>query len=329
MKFVRRTSLAATGVAVLLTGSQLAAVGATDDRAGTTLQAPDIPVENVQAHLAELQRIADENGGSRSTGEPGYQASVHWIAATLEGAGYAVAVQEFTTWFGATSWNVIAETPDGDPNSVVMAGAHLDAVVAGINDNGSGTAGVLETALQWAASGQTPTSKLRFAFWGAEEDGLIGSTYYVDNLPADQLAAIQAYVNFDMIGSPNPGYFVYDDNPAGTELRDLLTAEFAERGVESEYINVGGRSDHASFVDAGIPTGGTFTGAEGIKSEAQAAKWGGTAGAPFDQCYHHACDTVDNIDATALDVNSDVIADIVWQLAGAPAAELDDLAPAA
>jgi aminopeptidase S len=329
MKFVHRMSLAATGVAVLLTGSQLAAVGALEDRAGTTLAAPDIPVENVQAHLAELQRIADENGGSRATGQPGYRASVDWIAATLQGAGYTVTVQEFTTWFGETSWNVIAETAGGDPNSVVMAGAHLDAVVAGINDNGSGSAGVLETALQWAASGQTPTSKLRFAFWGAEEDGLIGSSHYVETLPADQLSAIQAYVNFDMIGSPNPGYFVYDDNPAGNELRDLLTAEFAERGIESEFIDVQGRSDHASFIDAGIPTGGTFTGAEGIKTDAQAAKWGGTAGEPFDVCYHQSCDTVDNIDPTALDVNSDIIADVIWQLAGAPAAELDELAPAA
>jgi aminopeptidase S len=328
MKLARRMSLAATGVAVLLTGTQLAASGASGG-AGTVAQAPDIPVENVQAHLAELQRIADENGGSRATGQPGYQASVDWVAATLQGAGYNVTVQEFTTWFGETSWNVIAETAGGDPASVVMAGAHLDAVVAGINDNGSGSAGLLETALQWAASGQTPTSKLRFAFWGAEEDGLIGSTYYVDNLPSDQLSAIQAYLNFDMIGSPNPGYFVYDDNPAGTELRDLLTAEFAERGIQSEYIDVGGRSDHASFIDAGIPTGGTFTGAEGIKSAEQAAKWGGTAGEAFDVCYHQSCDTVANINATALDVNSDIIADVIWQLAGAGATELEELAPAA
>jgi aminopeptidase S len=324
MRLTRRTSLAATGVAVLFTGTQL--VAATGDTSTAVAAAPDIPVENVQAHLAELQRIADENGGSRSTGSAGYQASVDWVAATLQTAGYSVTVQEFTTWFGETSWNVIAETAGGDPGAVVMAGAHLDAVVAGINDNGSGSAGLLETALQWAASGQTPTSKLRFAFWGAEEDGLIGSSYYVDNLPAEELSAVQAYLNFDMIGSPNPGYFVYDDNPAGTELRDLLTAEFAERGIESEYIDVGGRSDHASFIDAGIPTGGTFTGAEGIKSDEQAAKWGGTAGEPFDVCYHQSCDTVDNIDATALDVNSDIIADVVWQLAGAGATEL---APAA
>jgi aminopeptidase S len=329
MRLVHRMSLAAAGVAVLLTGSQLSAAGAPDGPTATVAPAPDIPIENVQAHLAELQRIADENGGDRATGQPGYRASVDWVAATLEAAGYVVTVQEFTTWFGETSWNVIAETSGGDPGSVVMAGAHLDAVVAGINDNGSGSAGVLETALQWAASGQTPTSKLRFAFWGAEEQGLIGSSHYVETLPADQLSAIQAYLNFDMIGSPNPGYFVYDDNPAGTELRDLLTAEFAERGIQSEYIDVGGRSDHASFIDAGIPTGGTFTGAEGIKSADQAAKWGGTAGQPFDVCYHQACDTVDNIDAAALDAHADVIADVVWQLAGAGASELDSLAPAA
>ncbi|HYJ70326.1 MAG TPA: M28 family peptidase [Nocardioidaceae bacterium] len=205
MRLARKTSLAATGLAVLLTGAPLAAVNAYDPDSTTVAAAPDIPVENVQAHLAELQRIADENGGSRATGQPGYQASVDWIRSTLEGAGYTVSVQEFTTWSGDTSWNVIAETADGDPSSVVMAGAHLDAVVAGINDNGSGTAGLLETALQWAASGQTPTSKLRFAFWGAEEDGLVGSSHYVDSLSPDELSTIKAYLNFDMIGSPNPG----------------------------------------------------------------------------------------------------------------------------
>ena len=329
MSFAHKLSLAATtGAALLMTGSQLAAVGAPEDRA-TIAKAPDIPVENVQAHLAELQRIADENGGSRATGEPGYRASVDWIAATLESAGYAVTIQEFESRSGSPSWNVLAETPGGDPSSVVMAGAHLDAVAAGINDNGSGSAGVLETALQWAAGGQTPTSKLRFAFWGAEEDGLVGSSHYVDNLPAEELAAIQAYLNFDMIGSPNPGYFVYDDNPAGNELRDLLTAEFAERGVESEFIDVQARSDHASFIDAGIATGGTFTGAEGVKTEEQAAKWGGAAGEPYDACYHQTCDTVDNIDPIALDVHSDVIADIVWQLAGAEAEQWEELTPAA
>jgi len=328
MRLARKTSLAATGLAVLLTGAPLAAVNAYDPDSTTVAAAPDIPVENVQAHLAELQRIADENGGSRATGQPGYQASVDWIRSTLEGAGYTVSVQEFTTWSGDTSWNVIAETADGDPSSVVMAGAHLDAVVAGINDNGSGTAGLLETALQWAASGQTPTSKLRFAFWGAEEDGLVGSSHYVDSLSPDELSTIKAYLNFDMIGSPNPGYFVYDDNPAGTELRAMLTAEFAERGIESEFIDVQGRSDHASFIDAGIPTGGTFTGAEETKTEDQAAKWGGTAGEAFDVCYHQACDTVDNIDPAALDVNSDIIADVIWQLAGADAVA-EERAPAA
>ena len=145
-----------------------------------------------------------------------------------------------------------------------MAGSHLDSVSAGpgINDNGSGSAGVLETALAYAASGQTPRNRLRFGFWGAEELGLLGSKYYVTTCPRPSADKIELYLNFDMIASPNPGYFVYDDNPAGNGARDDLVAYFTSKSVQTEFIDVQGRSDHAAFRSLGIPTAGTFSGAE-------------------------------------------------------------------
>jgi aminopeptidase S len=279
---------------------------------------PDIPVADVQAHLAELSRIAGENGGNRAHGEPGYRAGLDYIKGRLDAAGFTTTLQEFTA-SGATGYNLIADWPGGDENATVMFGGHADSVNAGpgINDNGSGSAGLLEVALTAAEQNLAPAKHLRFAWWGAEELGLVGSTEYVESLPDTELAKISGYVNFDMIGSPNAGYFVYDSGsqPDGSEAIEKVLADyFVSINVETEPVEVGGRSDHAAFARAGIPTGGTFTGAEETKSADQAAKWGGTAGDAFDPCYHQACDTVDNIDETALDRNTDAIATAVWTL---------------
>ncbi|MGH3760883.1 M28 family metallopeptidase [Actinophytocola sp.] len=278
---------------------------------------PDIPGADVQAHLAQLQAIADANGGNRAHGEPGFRAGLDYIKGALDAAGFTTQLQEFSA-FG-TGWNLIADWPGGDENQVMMFGGHADGVSAGpgINDNGSGSAGLLEVALTVAEQTLQPAKHLRFAWWGAEELGLIGSTHYVSSLPQTELDKIAGYVNFDMIGSPNPGYFVYssEGQPEGSaNIEKMLTDHYAALSIPTETTNIGGRSDHAAFADAGIPIGGVFSGAEQTKSSEQAAKWGGTAGEAFDECYHSSCDTVDNIDATALDNNSDAIADAVWTL---------------
>jgi aminopeptidase S len=279
--------------------------------------APDIPVADVQAHLAQLQGIADANGGNRAHTQPGFRASLDYVKGALDAAGFTTQLQEFSS--GGTGWNLIADWPGGDENQTMMFGGHADSVDAGpgINDNGSGSAGLLEVALTVAEQNLQPAKHLRFAWWGAEELGLVGSSNYVSSLPQTEIDKIAGYVNFDMIGSPNPGYFVYSsaDQPDGSEaFEKMLTDDYTARGIQTEPITVGGRSDHAAFADAGIPTGGTFSGAEETKTDEQAAKWGGTAGQAFDECYHSACDTVDNLNVDALDKNSDVIADAVWAL---------------
>ncbi|PSL51768.1 aminopeptidase S [Saccharothrix carnea] len=283
----------------------------------STLAVPDIPVANVQAHLNDLQSIATNNGGNRAHGRPGYLASVNHLKAKLDAAGYQTSVQQFTS-NGATGYNLIADWPGGDPNDVLMLGGHLDSVSAGpgINDNGTGSAGLLEVALTVARQSLAPRKHIRFGWWGAEELGLIGSTYYVNNLPTTERSRIKAYLNFDMIGSPNPGYFVY--SASGQPTGSLLLQQTLQAGfsVPTELTSVGGRSDHAAFARAGIPVGGTFTGAETTKTSAQAQKWGGTAGVAFDRCYHRSCDTISNVDVTALDRNSDAIAYALWTLAG-------------
>jgi Zn-dependent M28 family amino/carboxypeptidase len=219
-----------------------------------------------------------------------------------------------------TTYNVIAESKSGNPDNVVMAGAHLDSVGQGpgINDNGSGSAALLETAVQM--SKVTPRNQVRFAWWGAEESGLVGSTYYVndlrDNAP-DQLEDIALYLNFDMVASPNYGLFVYDGDGSGfglvgpdgsDDIEALFEQFYAERDIPSRPTEFSGRSDYQAFINNGIPAGGLFTGAEGIKTAEQASLWGGTAGLAFDPCYHQACDTIANVNLEAIDINADAIA---------------------
>ncbi|MGW6734673.1 M28 family metallopeptidase [Streptomyces sp. NPDC055013] len=305
-----RAMTAGTVAAVLLlTGGSIAGAAP----APSVAAAPDIPVASVKAHLTQLQSIAAANGGNRAHGRPGYKASLDYVKAKLDAAGYTTAIQQFTSG-GRTGYNLIADWPGGDTNQVVMAGSHLDSVSSGpgINDNGSGSAAVLETALAVSRAGYQPTKHLRFAWWGAEELGLVGSRYYVNNLSSANRAKISGYLNFDMIGSPNAGYFVYDDDPA---IEKTFKDYYAGLGVATEIETEGdGRSDHAPFKSAGVPVGGLFTGASRTKTAAQAAKWGGTSGQSFDRCYHSSCDNTSNINDTALNRNSDAVAYAVWEL---------------
>ncbi|MFJ5914299.1 M28 family metallopeptidase [Streptomyces ardesiacus] len=310
----RALTAAAVAVATLVTGGSVAGAAPAPARpAAAAAAAPDIPIANVKAHLAQLQSIATANGGNRAHGRAGYQASLDYVKAKLDAAGFTTRLQQFTA-SGRTGYNLIADWPGGDANKVVMAGSHLDSVTSGpgINDNGSGSSAVLETALAVARSGYQPAKHLRFAWWGAEELGLVGSRAYVNSLGSAERAKISGYLNFDMIGSPNPGYFVYDDDPT---IEKTFKDYFAGLGIATEIETEGdGRSDHAPFKNAGVPVGGLFSGADYRKTSAQAAKWGGTVGQPFDRCYHSSCDTTANIDDTALDRNSDAIAYAVWEL---------------
>lgn len=225
--------------------------------------------------------------------------------------------------------NLIAETRTGRSDRVVVVGAHLDSVAEGpgINDNGSGSASNLEIALQMARLGIKPVNKVRFAWWSAEEEGLIGSQFYVDQLSKRQIKDIAVNLNFDMIGSPNFVRQVYDGDgsdsadgdgagPNGSAtIEAVFNKYFAKQGLTFESTAFDGRSDYGPFIDVGIPAGGLFTGAEEIKTEAQFQLFGGVVGAPLDPCYHQACDTFANNSDTALDQMTDASADAVLQFA--------------
>jgi Zn-dependent M28 family amino/carboxypeptidase len=225
-----------------------------------------------------------------------------------------------------TTTNIIADSPTGSSDQVVVVGAHLDSVSAGpgINDNGSGSSTILEIAEEMSELGIRNRQQVRFAFWGAEELGLLGSEYYVDQLNEEELQSIWANLNFDMVGSPNYVRFVYDGDgsagppagpPGSAQIEQVFTEYFASQGLESEPTPFSGRSDYGPFIAVGVPAGGLFTGAEGIKTEEQAAIYGGTAGIAYDPCYHQACDTITNVNTKALFEMGDAAAHAVLTLA--------------
>ena len=270
----------------------------------------------------------DRNGIPAVTLGNGYTGGIpainvtYLLGATLSGTtGLRMRVFANVSRLLSQNENVIAESRTGDPRNVVMAGAHLDSVHEGpgINDNGSGSSSLIEVAEQMAKL-KLP-NKLRFAWWGAEEANLVGSNFYVSQLDAAGRADIEMYLNFDMVASPNYGLFAYDGDgsdfgligpPGSDDIEALFEEYYADRDIPQEASPFNGRSDYQAFILNDIPAGGLFTGAEGIKTAAQAAKWGGTAGVAYDPCYHAECDTIDNLSHKALDINSDAIAYVVY-----------------
>lgn len=271
-----------------------------EDRSGlllATLAAPQVSIPVVGTTYALGETLALESAQEEVTVRVAVEASTR----TVE------------------TFNVIADTRKGNPDKTVVVGAHLDGVGEGpgINDNASGSAAILETAIQLAKTKGEPQNRVRFAFWSGEEDGLLGSTHYVEQLTEAEIQQHSANLNFDMVGSTNFVRFVYDGDgdafglagPDGSaEIEALFTEWFASQGLESAPTEFSGRSDYKAFIDAGIPAGGLFSGAEGIKTEEEAAIFGGTAGEAYDSCYHAACDTIENVSVEALDQFSDAIA---------------------
>lgn len=225
---------------------------------------------------------------------------------TVEGSSYIDAVVQT---IGIT--NIIAQTTGGDQENCVMLGGHSDSVAEGpgINDDGSGSISLLEIATQ--LSKYKVNNCVRFGWWAGEEEGLLGSDYYVSQLSEEENLKIRMFMDYDMMASPNFAYQVYnannEANPVGSqELKDLYTRWYEEQGLNYTFIPFDGRSDYDAFIKNGIPGGGIATGAEGIKSEKEAEMFGGTAGHWYDPCYHQICDTVENLALDAFEVNTKV-----------------------
>ncbi|XP_014562467.1 hypothetical protein COCVIDRAFT_10922 [Bipolaris victoriae FI3] len=243
----------------------------------------------------------------------------------LQGTLFINAIQE-----NRTNYNVIAETKEGDHNNVLMIGGHTDSVYQGpgINDDGSGTVGTLVAGL--ALTKYKIKNAVRLGFWGAEEFGKLGSFYYMKTINGTfggstaEANKIRAYLNFDMIASPNYVLGIYDGdgsafNFSGAAGSDKIEKDFEEFYEERGLPHVPSlftlRSDYAAFLENGIPSGGLFTGAEVLKTPEEAQLFGGEAGKPLDGCYHQACDDIDNLNHEAYLLNTQSIANSVAKYA--------------
>ncbi|KAF1955913.1 Zn-dependent exopeptidase [Byssothecium circinans] len=246
-------------------------------------------------------------------------------AAEVSASIYINVIQE-----NRTTFNVIAETKTGDHNNVLALGAHTDSVPEGpgINDDGSGTIGVLTVAKH--LSKFSVKNAVRFGFWSAEEFGLLGPYHYVKTLNgtisgnASEISKVRAYVNFDMIASPNYALGVHDGDgstfnfsgpPGSDTIEKNFGAFFTSKNLSFIPSEFSGRSDYAAFLENGIAAGGVDTGAEGLKTEEEAALFGGEAGVAYDINYHGPGDTVDNLALDAFLWNSQAIADAVGRYA--------------
>ena len=227
---------------------------------------------------------------------------------------------EFVT---VETWNVMAETTAGDPDSVQMLGAHLDGVPEGpgANDNGSGSAALLAVAEALAEQPTEVDHKVRFGFWGAEEVGLVGSTHYVNNLSEAELGQIQSYLNFDMIASENYIVGTLDSDgsdvpippdvnvPEGSAELEAIFTDFFD-GNDQPHVGTefSGRSDYQAFIDNGIPASGLFSGADGVKTAEEVEMFGGTEGVQHDRNYHQVTDTIENLSEESVGIFTPAIA---------------------
>ncbi|MGO1049089.1 M28 family peptidase [Crossiella sp. CA198] len=300
---LRRLLPVLLSAAVVLTG-----VAPATAQPGATAAAsvPAVSYADVLPHLQAFQRIAEGNGGNRAHGTRGFKESLDYVKARLDLAGFRTTVQKFRH-DGKDGFNLIADWPGGDESRTVFLGAHLDSVPEGpgLNDNGSGSAALLTTALT-VARNKLPTDRhLRFAWWGAEESGLVGSRHYVGGLTPVQREKIEVYLNFDMVATPKPQFFIVIDT--GTPATPLFQKYFKDRGKETFEVGAGGGSDHTAFHEKGVPTGGFMT--------------------PLDDCYHKACDTLANLDPEVQTMSTNAMITAVWGLAQDPAGVGDPYYP--
>ncbi|MBZ4318322.1 M28 family peptidase [Streptomyces huiliensis] len=212
------------------------------------------------------------------------------------------------------SYNLLADTPTGRADRTVVLGSHLDSATEGpgLNDNGSSAAMVLETALRLAPHRDQVRNRVRFAFWGAEEEGMIGSGHYVAQLSAQERRETALVLNFETIASPNYARMVYHGTgavPPGTDtVEKVFTDRFARRGLPTVPLEFDGRSDFAPFMAAGIPAGGGSAGYNHLKTPEWQRLFGGTAGQLTDPCYHQTCDDLSHLDRTILGQFGDAMA---------------------
>ena len=275
----------------------------------------EVGVAGAMAHLQALQKIADEHGGNRAAGTAGYDASVDYTAGVLRAAGFEVSTPTYQASGDddvrpGTGRNVIAQTRTGDPDHVVMIGAHLDSVPAGpgIVDDGSGVASLLEIATRLGAARGAERGAVRVLRpRGERRPGLdrlrhepVGRRPQEDHAVSERRHGGLPERRLLRPGRRRRGRGVRGAAGFGHRRAGAGRPAGKHRGRQPEIIEFVG-DDESPFIEAGIPVGGAENGDRKKKTVEQARNWGGQAGERYDRCYHTACDRIDNVNRDVLD----------------------------
>jgi aminopeptidase S len=268
---------------------------------------PVISATVPMTHLQKLMDFARASGNTRVIGSAGFTSTVNYLQQQLTALGWQTTVQRFTTG-GKSAANVVAEWPYGDATHVIMAGAHSDSVAAGpgINDDGSGVAALLANAAAISQAKLRPAKRIRLGFWGAEEQGDIGSGYYVSHLASGESRKIDAYLNFDMVGNKAEngrpvGWSLYVEGQSNG-LNQPFRTYFTAKGITvNSSLDTDDRSDHAAFKRAGVKV----TGLSSVRSLSA-----------LGACYHRACDDLTDVDQNSMSLATNAVANVIWTMAG-------------
>ncbi|KAK0750331.1 peptidase family M28 [Schizothecium vesticola] len=231
-----------------------------------------------------------------------------WKQRLVAGEDLKVTLAAHNTVNSVTSWNLLAQSRTGDPNNAILSGAHLDSVPEGpgIEDNGSGSAALLEV-IDALSKYTEHKNALQFAWWGAEELGLLGSDHYVNSLTEAEAAKLKLYFNYDMVGAigPDVEFGIQPKNITDNGPAKRMVASLEAAGIKPYLAEGAGNSDYAPFQAAGFPFVSLYAG-----------------GNKTGECYHTACDdiTVIGFDTLALSVKAATYAleGIINSLEGVP-----------
>lgn len=325
-------------LSVLLTGCQLGPSSNTANQAlkmGVTAQVHTSRESQMMQHVHALQKIADQHGGNRAVGTAGGQATASYIVQQAKVAGFTAQLLPFENREKTVGHNVVIEVAGKSKDTAIIVGAHYDSVKMGpgINDNGSGVAVLL--ALLAEARHQQPEHTLYFTFWDSEEVGVAGSQAFVQQLTSQQLKGIQAYINVDMVGTKQPNIMIADgDHSSVDDLEKLAQAQnlpkadiqpmldglralpkhpkdkileqhlrthFAAQGLTiKDDLSTLTASDTAAFLGK-VPVTSIILFNEQMKGNEL----------EFAPCYHKACDRIDLIDPSSMQLAANCIQSVI------------------
>ena len=279
--------------------------------------------------IIDVARLSDDSLQGRNNGTPGSAMARGYLIEQLKpiarGLNTAAGGDAAYTQATGGGTNVVAVIPGTDlADQYVVVGAHYDHLGGSFNgatDNAAGVAVALGIARSIAAQPTKPRRSVVIALWDQEEDGLVGSRYYVEH-PLVPLAKTVAYVNFDIQGANllpslrNTSIAVAAET-GGARFQEIVRSAIGERSLDTAVLSSifgQGRSDYVNFINASVPSV-FFTDATG-------------------PCYHTVHDELGVVDFDKLDVQIATALDVTRQLAnsasppafvpGTPLATFDD-----